>query len=219
MKAWESGGLSAAQTTSGQLHQERISVKEASHCLHRAQWDAFMSAGLLGGRRSSNLRWPIGWNQQTAYCLSYLQLSSASTFSMASENKQDPGYLFHVLPWGGREEGLRGGLGVRDVTIPHPCAYGPPVTHGILCRRLGGPPQHNVPVTRRLGSQVQMCDQTNTGEGLCLGESEDGNCPAGVSDVWRVGRVARRLGFIVRGDNDESQCLKMCEVLRTHPFK
>lgn len=71
------------------------------------------------------------------------------------------------------------------------------------------PPQHNVSVTRRLRSQVQMCNETNTGEGFYLGESEDGrlsprSVALGRNDVWRVGRVALCPGFVPRGDGDMS---------------
>lgn len=90
----------------------------------------------------------------------------------------------------------------------------------------GRPPQHNVSATCRLRSQVQMCNETNMGEGFCLGESEDGNCPAGVTslvlgrnDVWREGRLALRPGFFPRGDGDVSQRPKTCQVLRSIQIK
>lgn len=64
------------------------------------------------------------------------------------------------------------------------------------------------------------------GEGFCLGESEDGNCPAGVTslilgrnDVWREGRLALRPGFFPRGDGDVSQRPKTCQVLRSIQIK
>lgn len=103
-------------------------------------------------------------------------------------------------------ERVRGGAWVC-VMSPSltPAPTGPPSPMA-SCVGGGRPPQHNVSATCRLRSRVQMCNETNTGEGFCLGESEDGNCPAGVtslarsltlgqSDVWRVGTLALRLGF------------------------
>lgn len=125
------------------------------------------------------------------FCLSYVKLASSSTFSL--ENKQDRSYLSLFLP----RTGTGDGLGVCDVTMSHPCAFGPHVTHDILCRRWEASTVQWVSDLQVKVKSSEVYRNKHEG-GFCLSENEDGNCRAGVvlhNDMLCLGKVALRLGI------------------------
>lgn len=139
-KTWESGGLSAPQTTAvngagwniwKKCHHESISWTSHSpmRCFqeHQADWQV----------TPLQCAWPMThvWNQKTTYCLSYLQTHELIHI-LPGEWKQTRSWL--SVPRPPREE--RGGeraaawVCVMSPSL-NPAPMGPLVTHGILCWR------------------------------------------------------------------------------------
>lgn len=210
-KTWESGGLSAAQTTHGHNAGWNIwkSVSSATESisltLQSAQWDAFTP---LGRWPFSNLRWPIAWNQQTTYCLSYLRLLGSSTFSLAMKTNK----ILVICSMSSPREGVRraGGGGWVCVMSPSltPASTAPPSP---MASCVGGgrpPPAQCVcdPQVKVTSSDVQ---RNKHGGGVLFGwerrwKLSPRSLALGRNDVWRVGRVALCPGFFPRGDGDVS---------------
>lgn len=99
---------------------------------------------------------------------------------------------------------MGGGLGVRDVTIPHPCAFGPLVTHGILCWRWEASTAQWVSDLQVKVNSPEVY-RNKHGGGFCLGENEDANRRSSVTLLplrWNdvaSGQVGSCLGLFLLG--------------------
>lgn len=162
-KTWESGGLSAPETTAvndagWNIWKSVSGTMEASHRLHKVQWDASRSSGPLGRWHFSNVRDPTDEiRRRLIVCLISSMRAHPHSPWWVKTNK-----ILVICPTSS-PGGEGWPPGCAWCHHPSPLRLWVPSSPMASCVGGGRPPPHNESLTCRLRSKVQRFVETNTG--------------------------------------------------------